>query len=78
MMNNLEIDGGKTPLFAPVKTNVKNDGGKTPLFAPVKTNVKNDGGKRAVSAHVNPTTGGQKKGRICTRGLQRSGAAIEL
>ena len=27
-MNNLEIDGGKTPLFAPVKTNVKNDGGK--------------------------------------------------
>ena len=26
-MNNLEIDGGKTPLFAPVKTNVKNDGG---------------------------------------------------
>ena len=35
MMNNLEIDGGKTPLFAPVKTNVKNDGGKNPQSAPV-------------------------------------------
>lgn len=35
VMNNLEIDGGKTPLFAPVKTNVKNDGGRNPRFAPV-------------------------------------------
>ena len=34
-MNNLEIDGGKTPLFAPVKTNVKNDGGRKAGFAHV-------------------------------------------
>ena len=31
----LEIDGGETPLFAPVKANVKNDGGKRAGFAHV-------------------------------------------
>ena len=35
-MNSLDDDGGKTPLFAPVKTNVKNDGGRNPRFAPVQ------------------------------------------
>lgn len=34
-MNNLDDDGGKTPLFAPVKANVKNDGGKKAVSAHV-------------------------------------------